>query len=177
MEPNCDTAGLTHDLLKELFDYRDGELYWKVSRQGRKLGVPAGAIRSDGYRVIVINGKHYRTHRLIFLYHHGFLPEYLDHIDCDPSNNDISNLRGATMQENGANRKKNKSHNGKPTSSRFKGVSWYKRYGKWESSIHINCKKKRLGLFDSEIKAAKTYNHAAVEAFGEFKNLNKFEVI
>ena len=67
---------LTQKYVRSLFNYRDGELYWKVARQGRKLGVPAGGISLDGYRVIRINGKLYRSHRLIFLYHHGYLPEF-----------------------------------------------------------------------------------------------------
>jgi hypothetical protein len=37
MKPTPETMGLTQDLLKELFDYKDGELYWKVSGSGRKI--------------------------------------------------------------------------------------------------------------------------------------------
>lgn len=118
---------LTQGLLRELFDYKDGELYWKQSGTGRKIGVPAGTVKSDGYRSIGINGKIYLTHRLIFLYHHDYLPEFLDHIDGNPLNNNILNLREATKQENAQNAKKYKFHNGKPTSSKFKGVSWNKR--------------------------------------------------
>lgn len=166
---------LTQDLLGELFDYKDGELYWKIRKAQRiKIGDLAGSGNND-YRAIQINGKLYYTHRLIFLYHHGYLPKYLDHIDGNPLNNDISNLREVTNQENSRNRKKHKSHNGKPTSSKFKGVSWNKEKQKWESQIYIDGKPKHLGLFTSEIESAQSYDRAAIDAFGEFANINEIE--
>lgn len=85
---------LTQECVRSLFDYRDGELYWKVSRgNGMKIGDLAGTVRTDGYRSIQINGKLYLAHRLIFLYHYGYIPKEIDHIDSNPSNNNISNLR------------------------------------------------------------------------------------
>ena len=163
---------LTQGLLKELFDYRDGELYWNVPRSGRKLGVPAGTVRSEGYRVVMIDGKKYLAHRLIFLYHHDYLPEFLDHIDCDLSNNSIENLREATKQQNSMNRKKLLSYCSKPTTSKFKGVYRDKVAEKWAAQIMINGKNKRLGRFDSEIDAAKAYDKVAIKLFGSFAKPN-----
>lgn len=163
---------LTQELLKELFDYQDGNLHWKVGRQGRKLGVPAGTLKKSGYRSIIINYKSYYAHRLIFLYHHGYLPEFLDHIDGNPSNNNITNLREATYRQNAMNQKKFDSMNGKPTSSEYKGVCWFKRVKKWVSYIHINGKRKHLGYYDSEIGAAKDYNRAASKDRGKFARIN-----
>lgn len=164
---------ITQNLLKELFDYRDGELYWKVAKARRvKIGDHAGYVSSGGYRQISINDKYYYAHRLVFLYHHGYLPEFLDHVDGDPTNNSIDNLREATIRQNGMNRKKSKSYNGKPTSSRFKGVCWDKQRKKWLVQIMINGKMKHLGRFTSEIEAARSYDKAAIRLFGEFKKLN-----
>lgn len=166
---------ITQDLLKELFDYQNGKLYWNVKIRRIKVGDHAGYDRPDECRVVMINGKNYRSHRLIFLYHHGYLPEFLDHIDGNPLNNDIDNLRAATKQENGRNQKKTKSYRGKPTSSRYKGVTWDKQHERWLSRIQINRKQKHIGLFTSEIDAAHAYDKAAIESFGEFAKINGWE--
>ena len=167
------TNEITQELLRELFDYRDGNLYWKVSKALHlKVDDLAGHVNKNGYLQIGINYKSYYAHRLIFLYHHGYLPKYLDHIDRDVSNNAIDNLREATQQQNHFNMKKNKSCNGKPTSSKFKGVSWDKQLGKWRSYITIDGKKKHLGVYNYEIAAAKAYNREAIRVRGDFANPN-----
>ena len=164
---------ITQKQVKELFDYRDGELYWKESRGNRvRAGDLAGYVQNNGYRAININNKLYKAHRLIFLYHHGYLPKTLDHIDGDRLNNSIGNLREATNGENQMNRKKNKSMNEKTTTSKYKGVTWDKDKQKWRSRIQNNKKLKHLGYFKSEIDAALAYDKAA-EANGEFAKTNK----
>ena len=164
---------LTQNQVRDLFDYRDGNLYWKVKKARRiKIGDVAGYVCKDGYRKIVINGTSYKAHRLIFLYHHGYLPEFLDHVDGNPGNNNITNLREASNQENQMNRKKSKSYNNKPTSSRFKGVYWDKNANKWRAQIVIGGKKKHLGYFTSEIKAALVYDKAAIELDGKYALTN-----
>ena len=174
-EINMEIHAITQDLLKELFDYRDGNLYWKVARQGIRNDDLAGGVGGNGYRSITINYKAYYAHRLIFLFHHGYLPEFLDHIDGNKLNNDISNLREATIRQNGMNAKKYKSMNGKPTSSIYKGVTWSKSDKKWQAYIQISGKLKYLGSFKSETDAAKAYNDVAIEFFGEFANINEIE--
>ena len=163
---------LTQDLLKESFVYREGNLYWKIVRPHINIGDLAGYQRKDGYREISINDKPYFVHRLIFIYCHGFVPKFLDHIDGDPSNNHIENLRDATLSQNQWNRKPNKSYNGEPVSSQFKGVSWDNRDNRWYAQIKVNGKSKHIGMFVSEIEAAKAYNRAALKDHPEFARLN-----
>lgn len=163
---------LPQKYVKSLFDYRDGNLYWKVAKGRRvKVGDLAGTV-SMGYRRVKIDGKIYAVHRLIFILHHGSILKYLDHIDGNPLNNSIGNLRDATSQENNRNRKKIKSYGGKSPTSRFKGVSWYEQYEKWQVRIGINGKRKHLGYFTLEIDAAKAYDKVAIDVFGEFAKLN-----
>ena len=179
MTPNsADKARIRkRDGIRSLFYYYDGALYWKVSKtNGVKIGDLAGTVRDDGRRQIGINGKKYKAHRLIFLYHHGYLPEFLDHIDGNPANNNIANLREATLSQNQWNRKSVESYNGEPTSSGFKGVVLHRRRQKWQARIQINGERKYLGSFDSEIGAAEAYNDAATGLHGEFVEINKGEV-
>ena len=164
------------DGVRSLFDYHDGALYWKVHKGTAKLGDLAGTVRDDDRRQIGINGKRYKAHRLIFLWHHGYLPEFLDHIDGDPTNNNIDNLRESTGSQNQWNRKKDKSRNGKLTLSIYKGVTWHKHREKWQAQIQINGEREYLGSFESEIDAAKAYNGAATELHGEFAEINECEV-
>lgn len=169
---------ITQKQIRDLFEYRNGNLYWKMSRGNHiKTGDRDGWDQKDGYRRIKINDKSYSSHRVIFLYHHGYLPEFLDHIDGNRSNNNISNLRGATKQENGMNQKNTKSYKDKPTSSRFKGVGWHKQHEKWQARIMINAKSKHIGYFDLEIEAALSYNRCAIKNFGEFAKINNIGVI
>ena len=86
---------ITQDKVKELFEYRDGALFWKVSSNNFiQVGQQAGtAINDSGYHIVGINGKTYRLHRIIFMYHHGYFPKNVDHIDGDAKNNKPDNLR------------------------------------------------------------------------------------
>jgi hypothetical protein len=96
---------------------------------------------------------------------------YIDHIDCNGLNNQRSNLRKASRQQQNRNRRKFSTSAGKPTSSVYKGVS-RRRNGKWSSSIQIDGKSKYLGYFVEEVEAAKRYDIEASKIFGEFANLN-----
>lgn len=160
---------LTQNLLRELFEYRDGNLYWKISSGNMThAGDKVSPKNHQKYCQVGINGKRYYIHRIIYLYHHGYLPKYLDHIDRDPLNNKIENLREVTQSQNCMNSKSFKN-----SSSKFKGVSWDKNRNKWRSYIFINGKQKHLGQFTNESDAAKAYNKAAIKAFGEFAHINE----
>jgi len=152
--------------LHKLFDYKDGELIWKVSGHGITRGRVAGTIHSSGYRTIGIDRKIYKAHRLIFEYIHGYLPPILDHIDGDRLNNRIENLRSATRAQNQYNRKLNKN-----SSSGLKGVCFYKNYQKWMAYIRIDNKFINLGYYENKLEAARVANEARRERHGEFVRL------
>ena len=133
---------LTQELVCDLFEYRDGELFYKKSRGHIKHGSMAGTIRKDARKHTIINGKHYMNHRIIFLMFNGYIPEFVDHIDNDPTNNRVENLRECTRTENSWN--KRLQHN---STTKIKGVSWHKQSRKWGARITVNGKRMELGRF------------------------------
>lgn len=123
-----------------------------------------------------VNGK-YRVISLHRLLLNLSDPRILvDHKDHDGLNNQKSNLRLCNCSLNNANTVKIKNISGKSTSSKFKGVSYYKQTKRWESNIYFKNKKHHIGFFNSEIIAAIAYNKKAIELFGEFAYLNKIEL-
>lgn len=160
---------LTQKYIQSLFDYKDGELYWKNNRANGKIksGSKAGSLSTSKYYQVSLNHKKYKNHRLIFLYHKGYLPKYVDHIDRNKQNNKIENLREATHGQNRSNSKKNINK-----SSIYKDVCWYKITQKWISQITTNKKVINLGYFINELDAALAYNKAAIKYFGEYAKLN-----
>lgn len=160
---------VTQELLHELFEYKDGVLYWKVSRTPKiKIGDSAGTLYKTGYLYTWIKNKQYRNHRLIFLMHHGFLPKYIDHVDNNPLNNRIENLREATKSQNGYNQKLNKKN-----TSGIKGVCWCKTKKRWKVQIWVEGKNKHLGYYDSIEVAKQVVQEARLKYHGAYANHGK----
>jgi hypothetical protein len=155
---------VTQDELKTVFDYKDGYFYWKLSNSNRvKIGEKAGTLRPDKYFAIQVNKKRYLTHRLVYLYHHGVLPEFLDHINGNSLDNRIENLRPATKHQNNCNAKTRRDN-----ISGIKGVSYYPKTGKWHARIRVKGKEKYLGCFDSVELAALVVAEARDKYHKEF---------
>ena len=96
----------------------------------------------------------------------------VDHKNHNGLMNNRENLRVSTQSQNSSNRQKIKTH---ATSSKFKGVAWYKPLQKWRVQIEIGGKKKHLGYFTNELEAANVYNLKAKEIFKEFALLNSIK--
>lgn len=118
------------------------------------------------------DGGHLTTiymHRLITRAVKGDGTE-VDHWDHYGLHNWRTNLRVATKSQNKGNMKLQTRIGGK--SSRFKGVHFAKERGKWVAGIGIEGRTSYLGIFKHEVEAAKAYNAAASNHFGEFALLN-----
>lgn len=127
---------LTQELVKELFEYRDGGLYRKETKGGAIKGERFGCIdEKKGYRRGHINYKSYNEHRLVYLYFYGELPTAIDHINGDTSDNRIENLRKASLSQNQHNSKISKNN-----TSGHKGVSWDAKRNKWNVVVWLNSK-------------------------------------
>lgn len=108
------------------------------------------------------------------IYMHVFLigqkvGKEIDHCDGDGLNNQRCNLRFCTSGQNKANRRLFITP-GK--GSRFKGVLWIAKRNTWQAWIKKNYKRTYLGRYALEEDAARAYNRAALEYFGEFARLN-----
>jgi len=112
-----------------------------------------------------------KMHRYIMSLHLGrflTLSEEVDHINHDGLDNRIENLRLATQGQNNANQRVRVG----PKSSKYKGVYWEQRKGKWRARIWVGGKQHSLGYFLHEEDAAEAYNTAALKYFGEYACLN-----
>lgn len=166
--------GITQELVRRLFDYKDGHLYWKVKiTNSTKIGAMAGhlhkrPIKGDRY-MMKINYIQFATARIIFLWHYGYCPEMVDHKNRIKTDDRIENLRAATRSENARNRSSMRG-----ASSKYLGV-YVKNEPSWIATINIDGKQHHLGSFKTEESAALAYNEMAKIHYGEFANLNIIE--
>jgi hypothetical protein len=158
---------MTQELAHKLFEYKDGELYWKVKSNYRDpVGAKAGYFdAARGYTIICHERKKHYLHRVVFLMQHGFLPAEIDHIDGNKTNNSIENLRPCSRSQNGCN--KSAQANSK---SGIKNVSWSKTRNKWIVYVKAGKKQKNIGGFEDLELAELVATMAREKYHKEFAN-------
>jgi hypothetical protein len=151
------------ETVKKLVSYNPetGKLFWKIrsseffncSDVGMKRAVSSWNARYSGMEItskstfghIIVHfsiGKRWRTgaHRVAWAIHHGRWPDGpIDHINGDPSDNRLCNIRVCTVSQNNRNKKVSPLN----TSGKI-GVHFNKAYGKWVARIKVD--KKDIGL-------------------------------
>jgi hypothetical protein len=149
---------LTAARLRELLSYdRDTGVFTRAIATGRngshKAGVRSGYTTPLGYVEISVDNKSFKAHRLAWLYVYGVWPNgHIDHIDGQPGNNAIANLREADDVLNGQNIKRAKKSN---KSSGLLGVS---RNGPgWSAHIQTRGVVRYLGQFRTPEDAHQAY--------------------
>jgi hypothetical protein len=134
---------LSKEFLNDLFEYRDGELFYKVTRGRNKAGSKAGTYRyHDNAYQVIINKKHYLMHRIVYMMHNGYMPKFVDHKDGNRSNNQIENLREATHSENACNAKVRSD-----SKTKLKNISWNNTNKSWKVRVQANNCRMYLGQF------------------------------
>lgn len=172
----------TQDVLNTLFEYSNGDLYWKyvpielqiemgvaktvggAKRRNLKLvGKVAGTVCGN-YKVVEIFKEKFMCHRIMLKMVYNCEGEVVDHIDGDTLNNCVENLRWVSSQGNARNTKLYK-HN----TSGTMGVAYLSRTKRWYAYIYLNTKKMHLGYFKTRCEAVKARKFAEKE-FGFHKN-------
>lgn len=136
------------DELLELitYDAETGVLRWKHTTQWTKAGAEVGTVNNRGYRQIRVRGKRELAHRAIWLMVHGRYPSAIDHINRNPGDNRLANLREVTNSENQYNRTRN-------------GCAFYcSQKRKWQACVMVQRKTCHIGMYDTEEEARRVSN-------------------
>ena len=162
---------ITQERVRELFEYREGKLYWQKSGKGRNHKRAGHKQTNRTYWRIAVNRKRYLEHCLIFLYFHGFIPNQIDHISDKLTtegvkSNLIDNLRPISASANIQKRPKTW---GK---EKYRGVYWLKSAKKWMAHTKYHGKKIHLGYFLTIESAAKAYDEFIIKHYDKFAYLN-----
>lgn len=152
------------------YDPATGVFRWRRAPNGaQKCGEIAGRVHAEtGYRTIFVLGRSYTAGRLAWWFVHNEWPQHdIDHENRNRGDDRIDNLRIATRTQNARNRKCRREN-----ATALKGVSLHKQSQRWRARIKVGEKNWSLGLFASPEAAARAYDAAATQHFGEFAHLN-----
>ena len=152
---------ITKELLEERFiiNPKTGIILNRISSGPRaQAGKEAGSLGQRGYRSIKINGRDYKTARIIWFYAHGCWPINIDHINHVKTDDRLINLRSVSQAENCRNRSKNSNN-----TSGVAGVYWDKKARKWCARIKVDGQRIHLGYFNNLADAATTRAAAKIE--------------
>jgi len=141
-------------VIMDAADYETAACYsWSATSDPRRA--------DDLYASAVVNGATVTMHKFLTGY------PLTDHRNHDGLDNRRSNLRPVTHAQNLQNQRPRDGG-----ASRHKGVHWHKQRQKWAAQITCDGKKRHLGMFATEGDAARAYDAAARELFGEYACLN-----
>lgn len=151
---------LTAARLRELLSYNPKSgTFTRLTTSGKGPRCRSGAVlgnnqnSTSGYFTIMLEGKRYSAHRLAWLHFYGVFPDHcIDHIDGNPRNNSIANLRDVTIAVNTQNQKTAQRSN----KCGLLGVSKHK-CGRFVSGLWVDGKSKYLGLYDTPEEAHEVY--------------------
>ncbi len=146
--------------INEYFEYDASAGHFlrvKKTNKNQKLGAFVGSTRKDGYINVSICGRLYLEHRLVWLFFFKYLPEEIDHINRNTSDNRITNLREATRSTNMHNTSAKKNR------SLPKGV--HKHNKKFKAVLGVSGVQVHLGVFKTPLEAETAYLKAKHEYF------------
>lgn len=134
-----------------LIDAADAE---RVSQYRWYVGSGGYATHSLSRRREEKNPVEIKLHRFLMGLRPGDLMQ-VDHINRDRLDNRRSNLRLVTAAEQAQNQGSSRG-----SSSKYRGVVWHRRIGKWQASIRIDNRLTHLGYFTDEDEAGRVAQEA-----------------
>lgn len=142
------------------YDQTTGVFTWKNPNSNAvRAGDVAGSVTSEGYVSIGVDGRSYQAHRLAWLYVHGEWPcNVIDHIDGDPANNRLENLRDVISAHNLQNVFRPQAN----SKSGLRGATFRPNRNRWTAQICVNRKIVHLGSFKTAEEAHRAYMTAKV---------------
>lgn len=154
--------GVTLSELESRFTYdpTTGRFMWKRSIAKGIAGSIAGSLCArSGYRHLRVSGRRLKAHRVAWFMFYGAPPDgVIDHINGNPDDNRIENLRCVTQKVNSENIKGPKKNN---KSTGVLGV--YTHGSRFVSKIMSSRRSVHLGVFDSIEEAQEAYLNAKRE--------------
>ena len=133
--------------IKDYLSYNPdtGKVVWSKRTSNRtNVGAEAGTAHPNGYIRVHFKGKPYYTQRLAWFLYYGEDPceQQVDHINGDPSDNRLTNLRLVNHQQNGQNRKVHGVHLNK---------------GRWRAKLKVGGRDIHIGYYDCPLMAGLAY--------------------
>ena len=157
---------ISSEILLNNLDYKDGKLYWKEWKKGRRKNLEVGTINNRGYVKFTLCGAQIYCHRAVWIMHNGQIPEgmEIDHINHDRTDNRIENLRLVVRCVNGRNLSLPRNN----TSGHI-GVYWNKSRCKFKVSVRFNGKH-MFGGWHDRIESAIQARDRLLREFGFHEN-------
>ena len=152
------------------YNQETGIFHWKKGYGPKKAGDLAGCRKERGYWHIRIGGQLILAHQLAWLIcNNEHITTGMDHINGDPGDNRIVNLRPCVGSQNNFNTKPRNKSSGE------KGVTG--KPGSWQARIRYKTKLHHLGTYKTIDEASAVYKLAAEKFFGEFAYHKRQEAI
>lgn len=135
------------------YDPFNGLFYWKIlPNRKMKNRFVTGVGHRDLYARVVYNGYNYLAHRVAWALYYGEWPtkkQHIDHINGDPYDNRIVNLRDVPVKQNARNRRQHRED------GKLFGAHLRKATGKWQASLNYRGENVYLGQGDTAAAAHK----------------------
>lgn len=157
------------NLLRELLNYAPdtGTFIWRERRpehftataqrtpgwlcrwwNTRFANTQAGSYDPNQYLLIRVNGTDYRAHRIAWVMSYDSEPEFIDHINGNPTDNRLVNLRSVSQADNAKNAKRRADNQSGVT-----GVSYFSPKNTWRARINYKGATITLGYYRSKEEA------------------------